>query len=106
MRIPPKRAISDLRPSPRCTVASKQLRGPCGLSTVALRALAIAVTVGRRLAASILSIEVSMTRAACQAASVLGKEVVRDEPAILGHVCRDHGEIVVVEEGDVCCGAP
>jgi hypothetical protein len=43
----------------RSTVAWKQTRGPCGVVMVARRLRAIAVTVERCLAASVLSSEVS-----------------------------------------------
>jgi hypothetical protein len=56
--IPPNLVTSGFLPG-RSTVAWKQTRGPCGVAMVARCLRAIAVTVERCLAASVLSSEVS-----------------------------------------------
>jgi hypothetical protein len=59
--IPPNLVTSGFLPS-RSTMAWKQTRGPCGVVMVALYLRAIAVTVERCPAASVLSSEVSATQ--------------------------------------------
>ena len=59
--IPPNRVTSGFLPC-RSTVASMQVRGPCGVLMTALCVRAIFVTVERCLAANVLSIEVCMTQ--------------------------------------------
>src|SRR5258708_37868910 len=60
--IPPKRVTSGFLPLSRLMTTCRHLRGPAGVSTVALYLRAIALTVERCLPASVLSSEVSMTQ--------------------------------------------
>ncbi len=59
--IPPKRATSGLRPRSRSTLTCRQLRGPAGVSIVALYFRAIVVTVQWCFPARVFNSEVSMT---------------------------------------------
>ena len=92
----------------RSTLAWKQLRGPCGVSMVALYFRAIFVTVERCFAARVLSIEVSMAQSQpAQSADVAGEQVVLDEAPVLGPVGADD---VVGHRGCIswgrCAGLP
>jgi hypothetical protein len=60
--MPPNRATSGFLPPLRATVASKQVRGPCGVSMVALKTGPIFAAVEPCFPARVLSMELSMTQ--------------------------------------------
>ena len=60
--MPPNRATSGFLLPLRATVASKQVRGPCGVSMVALKMRPIFAAVEPCLPARVLSMELSMTQ--------------------------------------------
>jgi hypothetical protein len=60
--MPPNRAIKGFRPSPRSILASRHLRGPCGVSMVVIYLRDILTTVEWYLPARVLSNEVCITQ--------------------------------------------
>ena len=93
--IPPNRATRSVLPS-RCCLASKQVRSPSLVMTLALWRAAILVTVDLCLAARVFSIDVSaFQRSVLQPPDVLGEQVVVHDAPVFGSV--DPHDVVVVQ---------
>ena len=92
--MPPNCATSGFLPV-LWTLTWKHRRRPYGVTTVVRYVRAIAVTVERCLAASVLSIEVNMTQCSRCSRHVTGQQVVLDDPPVFGPVDAD--DFVVVE---------